>query len=499
MITAFLLTFQLGLAQSKALEKADRLFQEASYPAAIEAYQKAIDDEPTNSRAVIRLADCYRLTDDFRNALRWYAKAVKMKGVEGEVWFHYGEVMMINRKYTDAIPWLERYQKKFPEDDRVADMVASCKNLEAFSAAKSLYLLRRLPLVNSEFSDFGPSFYDKSVIFASSRKRNILKANRTGDSFLDFYVAPYGGKPELGEPVLFRSALNTPLHEANACFSADGKQMFFTRNHVTKGPDSDKEGTFVQLALYSSTLVEGKWTNEELLPFNDSKYSFGHPALSADGKKLYFVSNMPGGFGSTDIYVVEKSGNGWGKPENLGQDINTKGNEMFPWVDANGILYFASNGRGGLGALDIFFVNPDRDVVGNPENVGAPVNSPYDDFGFVFDDENGVGFFTSNRLGGKGDDDLYAVSKLIRWEGQVLDSAGMPLPDALVDLREGRSRTQMMTDENGKFMLGLKPNGSYLILLKHPQHQDGRFEFKATSDALMALNLSMTARKVPGK
>ncbi len=498
-MTVLLMAFQLGFSQSKSLEKANRLFTEASYPAAVEAYLKVVDEEPTNSAAVIRLADCYRLTDDFRNALRWYARAVKMKGVEGEVWFHYGEVLMINRKYTDAIPWLERYQKKFPEDDRVADMVTSCKNLEEFSAAKSMYLLRRLPIVNSEYSDFGPCFYGKNVLFASSRKRNLLKANRTGDSFLDFYMAPYSGKPDLGEPVLFRGSLNTPLHEANACFTADGKQMYFTRNHENKTDEAAKNGTFVQLALYTSSLVEGKWTNEELLSFNDPKYSYGHPALSADGKKLYFVSNMPGGFGATDLYVVEKQGNGWGKPENLGQDINTKGNEMFPWVDADGMLYFASNGRGGLGALDIFTVNPDKNVVGNPENLGAPVNSPYDDFGFVFDQENGVGFFTSNRLGGKGDDDLYAVSKLIRWEGQILDSTGVPLPDALVDLREGRSRTQMTTDENGKFMLGLKPNGAYLLLLKHPKHQDGRIEFKANSEALKALNLQMKARTTSSK
>lgn len=493
-ILVFLLAFQFGFGQGRALEKADRLFAETSYPAAIEAYLKAIEDEPTNAMAVIRLGDCYRLTDDFRNALRTYARAVKMKGVEGEVWFHYGEVLMINRKYADAIPWLEKYQKKAPEDGRVAEMIASCKNLEEFAAAKSMYLLRRLPAVNSEYSDFGPCFYGQSVIFASSRKRNLLKAARTGESFLDFYMAPYAGKPDLGEPTLFRGALNTPVHEANACFSADGKEMYFTRNHVKKGAEGADNGSLVQLALYHSTLVDGKWTNEELLPFNDAQYSFGHPALSPDGKRLFFVSNLPGGAGGTDLYFVDKVGDGWSKPENLGQDINTKGNEMFPWVDAEGLLYFASNGRGGLGALDIFSVNPDPGIVGNPENLGAPINSPYDDFGYIFDGGNGVGFFTSNRLGGKGDDDLYAVSKLIRWEGQVVDSAGKPLPDALVDLREGRSRLQMTTDENGRFMLGLKPNGNYLVLLKHPRHQDGRIEFKASQDALAALKLQMFAR-----
>lgn len=475
-----------AFSQSKALEKADRLFVENAYPAAIEAYQKAIDDDPTDAKAVSRLADCYRLTDDHRTALRWYAKAAKMKEADPEVWFHYGEELMINRKYQEALPWLEKYQRKVPEDDRVADMITSCNNLEAFAATKSMYQLRRLT-INSEYSDFGPAFFGNSVIFASSRKRSLTKFHRTGDSFLDFYVASYAGKPELGEPTLFRGALNTPVHEANACFSADGKEMFFTRNNVPKAPPTEK-GQLVQLALYHSLLVDGKWQAESLLPFNQPTYSYGHPALSPDDSVLFFVSNMPGGFGGTDIYAVKRSGSEWGKPENLGQDINTKGNEMFPWMDAHGMLYFASNGRGGLGALDIFMVNPAENVVGDPVNLGAPINSPYDDFSFVLDEKNGIGFFTSNRLGGQGDDDLYAVTKLIRWEAEVVDSSGAPIAYVLVDLREGRSRTQMTTDEGGKFLVGLKPGASYMLFLKKAGFPDQKIEFKAS----MEMEESMT-------
>jgi hypothetical protein len=468
-----------GFAQSKSLQKADQLFGDASYPAAIEAYQKAIEDAPVSSHAVIRLADCYRLTDDFRTALRWYAKAVKMKSVEGEVWFHYGEVLMMNRKYEEAIPWLEKYQKKMPGDDRVADMISSCQNQQAFAASKSLFLVRRLA-INSESSDFGPAFFGKSVVFASSRKRSIVKTNRTGDSYLDFYVAAYDGKPELGEPSLFRGALNTPVHEANACFSSDGKEMYFTRNLVKKGSEP-AAGEMVQLALYHAILTDGKWQNEALLPFNLDGYSCGHPALAPDGKQLYFVSNMPGGFGGTDIYVVAQEGKSWGKPENLGQDINSKGNEMFPWVDAKGMLYFASNGRGGVGGLDIFLVDPNADLIGAPVNLGAPINSAYDDFGLIIDPEAGVAFFTSNRLGGQGDDDLYAATQLLRWQGMVTDAAGLPLADIQVDLREGRSRTQLTTDEAGTFTVGIKRNASYLLLLKAAGKADYRLEFNGNA------------------
>jgi tetratricopeptide (TPR) repeat protein len=402
----FLLTIQFAWTQNKSLEKADRLFAESSYPAAIEAYQKAVEEEPANAHAVTRLADSYRLTDDHRSALRWYARAVKMKSVDPEAWFHYGEVLMINRKYEEAIPWLEKYQNKFPEDDRIPEMIISCKNHEEFTALKSGFQLRRLPAINSESSDFGPAFWGNKVVFASSRKRALIKTNRTGDSYLDLYIADYAGKPELSEPALFRGTTNTPVHEANACFTADGKEMYFTRNLIQKESGND---AVVQLALYHAVWVEDKWTQEEALPFNNTAYSCGHPALSPDGKRLYFVSNMPGGFGGTDIYAVEKMGDAWGQPENLGQDINSKGNEMFPWMDAQGLLYFATNGQGGLGGLDIFKVDPNADIMGHPENLGAPINSPYDDFGLILDAENGVGFFTSNRLGGAGDDDLYSV------------------------------------------------------------------------------------------
>lgn len=485
-VLTLLMAFQWAYSQGRALERADRLFEETSYPAAIAAYQKAIEDDPTHTRAVTRLADCYRLTDDHRSALRWYAKAVKMKNVEPEAWLHYGEELMIHRKYAEAVPWLERYQRKVPEDDRMADMIASCNQQAEFAASPSLYQLRRLT-INSEGSDFGPAFWGKSVVFASSRKRTLLKYNRTGEGFLDLYVAAYDGKPELGEPSLLRGMLNTPVHEANACFSPDGKEMYFTRNNLKQGQTATGQQPVVQLALYRSTWVEGKWANEELLPFNGSAYSCGHPALGPDGKQLYFVSNMPGGFGGTDLYVVEKTGDAWGTPMNLGQDINTQGNEMFPWVDGQGLLYFASNGRGGLGALDIFQVNPDPNVIGNPENLGAPINSPYDDFGLVLDAESGVGFFTSNRLGGKGDDDLYAVTKLLRWQGKVVDAEGKPLEGALLDLREGRSRTLVTTDATGEFTFSLKPSGSYLLLLTCPGYKGQRLEFKSMGEGELSM------------
>ena len=473
-----------GFSQSKSLEKADRLFKETSYPAAIEAYKKAIKDNPKSTRAVARLADCYRLTNDHRNAFRWYAKAAKSKKADPEVWFHFGEELMMNRKYEQAIPWLEKYQAKNPSDDRIPEMIASCKNLEEYAASKSMFLLRRLK-INSEASDFGPTFYKDQVVFASARKRSIVKANRTGEAFLDFYTADYNGKPELGEPRLFRGNTNTPFHEANACFSADGKEIFFTRNNVLASKKSDKDAV-VQLALYRSEWIDGKWQNEAPLPFNSDQYSSGHPALSPDGKKLYYVSRRPGGFGGTDLWVVERKGKAWGKPENLGQDINSKGNEMFPWMAPDGMLYFASNGQGGLGGLDIFKVDPVTDLVSKPVNMGAPINSPYDDFSMILDPKTGIGFFTSNRLGGKGEDDLYALMKLLPYEAEVVDEDGKPIEGAAIDMRLGRSRTQMLSDGDGKFLIGLKPNASYLLLIKTPGYQDFRLDFVAKEELTKA-------------
>jgi hypothetical protein len=459
-------------AQSRAMERADRLFEETAYPDATEAYLKIVRDQPRNKKAMVRLADCYRLTNDPRNAMRWYARAVKFKGIRPEVWYHYGQVLMINRKYKEALPWFEKYRAAHPEDPRSHEMIEACLNQDRFAGAARLYAIKRLS-VNSEASDFGPAFYKNSVVFASARTRQLFdkKYKRTGQGFLDLYVAAYEGKPRLGETELFRGKVNSPYHEATPSFSPDGKEMFFTRNNYHKGKMGASSAGVVNLATYRSVYAEGKWQPETPLPFNSPEYSVGHPCLHPDGKRLYFVSNMPGGEGGTDLYYVDRDGESWGEPVNLGPGINTSGNEMFPTLHPDGRLFFSCDVRPGLGGMDIYFVDLEAGENLVVENAGAPINSSGDDFAMIYDAGKGIGFLTSNRRGGRGDDDIYAFVKLIPLIGTVRDDAGNPLSGVTVSVLTGRSVVRLGTDEEGKFAYGLSSGQKLRIVFDKPGYQ----------------------------
>ena len=461
-------------AQDKALDRAEALYNDGVYPAAIKIYERVLTQDMGNRRAMIGMAKAQKAANNPRQAYRYYARAVKYKNIEPEMYLDYGQILMQCRKYEEALPWLEKYQQLRPDDDRTQELIESCTNLDLFFEKEIFYVVKRLS-INSEASDFGAAFWQDQLIFASARKRSIRKDRRTGQSFLDLYQAPYDGTIKLGEPTLFRSE-NDQYHEATACFSEDGSELFFTRNQYKK-EESGLDQKTVSLAIYRVAWdsVSGKWGKEEALPFNHKDYSVGHPCLDAEGRKLYFASNMPGGSGETDLYVVERTDSGWGTPQNLGPEINSAGNELFPWMNANGELFFATNGRGGLGGLDIFRVDPESGKA--PENMGAPINSGNDDFGLAFDETRGIGFFTSNRPGGVGDDDLYAVTRQVPFYGFVCDETGNALGEVKVLVRAGRSRKVVETDETGKFMMGLEPGVECSLTLRKSGFEDIRETF----------------------
>ncbi len=275
------------------------------------------------------------------------------------------------------------------------------------------FIVNRLS-INSKYSDYAPSFFEGELVFASSRNANSFSKivhELNNQPFLDLYTTVRASdQRSIGR---LKGEINSKFHESSATFSKDGKTVYFTRNNYSKRKSkTNQEGTIL-LKLYKASYDNGKWRNIEELPFNSDEYSIAHPALSKDGKHLYFASDMPGSFGKSDLYVVEINEDGSFKtPRNLGDQINTSGRETFPYISDKGKLFFASDGHDGLGGLDVFMILPDRNGVAGVYNLGEPINSTKDDFTFIINEENKIGYFASNRKGGRGDDDIYGFRQM---------------------------------------------------------------------------------------
>ncbi|WP_378178141.1 TolB family protein [Aquimarina sp. SS2-1] len=275
------------------------------------------------------------------------------------------------------------------------------------------FIVESLPF-NSNTSDYAPSFYKGELVFASSRNSKsftVILQENTNEPFLDLYTT---NKNIANKGVSkLKGAINTKFHESSATFSPDGKTVYFTRNNYANRKFKRNTKGCVLLKIYKADYVNGKWKNVAELPFNSDEYSTAHPALSPDGKFLYFASDMPGSNGKSDIYVVAVHEDGsYGKPQNLGSLINSAGRETFPFVSDKGTLFFTSDGHLGFGGLDIFMVLPDDHTGWEVYNMGVPINSPEDDFTFIINEEYHMGYFASNRSGGKGGDDIYGFKQL---------------------------------------------------------------------------------------
>jgi hypothetical protein len=274
-------------------------------------------------------------------------------------------------------------------------------------------------MINSEEREFSPTLYQGKLVFVSSQLKVGLPDPVSGESYYDLLTIDIKKGLPSGRSKNFSVDLNTPLHEGPCSFSTDGKKIFFTRSNQLNGaPILDDEGK-IQLQIYEATFNGTNWGNTKILSFNKGNDSYMHPSVSPDGEKLYFASNKSGGYGGYDIYFAEKEGDNWSEPINMGPEINSSGNEGFPYMPPNGVLFFASNGHKGLGAIDLFMIDISSNRWGALLNLGAPINSPSDDFGIALKDYT-TGFFSTNRPGGKGKDDIYAFESEFPLTGILL-------------------------------------------------------------------------------
>ncbi|WP_027125153.1 OmpA family protein [Gelidibacter mesophilus] len=411
---AFSSTFMV--AQKKL---ADKFFENFAYVKATELYEEAVKKGDSSEHVLTRLGDCYYNNSRSKEAAFWYGKAVnKYDKVNPEYIFKYIQSLRSIKDYQKADKWLVKFKNIQGGDSRVKDFDANNLDLyEDLASTEDLIVtIENMPF-NTQYSDFGSYVFGDQLYFASARDTVVKKRyGWNAEPFLDIYfvtVTESEGKKEFtGADFINSSKINTPYHEASIAMTNDGQTMYFTRDNVNRRNKLgyDRKGTS-HLKLYKASLDNGNWNNVVELPFNDDYFSNGHPALSPDNKQLFFVSDREGGFGQTDIYVVDILEDGkYSEPRNLGPKVNTEGREMFPFVANDNTFYFSSDGYLNLGLLDIYKSKILTDANAEPENLGAPYNSGYDDFAFFLKDDSKKGYFSSNRPGGKGSDDIYAFN-----------------------------------------------------------------------------------------
>ncbi|MFY0482854.1 OmpA family protein [Flavobacterium sp. PLA-1-15] len=432
-------------AQNAKLKKADRDYENYAYIDAIKTYERVAEKGYKDVGMFKKLGNAYYFNAELNKAEKWYRELFAMKQeVEPEYYYRYAQSLKSVSKYEEANKMLDLFNSKSGNDSRAALYERNKNYLEVIEENSGRFATENAG-INSKESDYGTSFYGNQLVFASSRVvkgtgRRIQKWNN--QAFTSLYAAAVDGDGNLQEPEKFSSDIDSRFNESTPVFTNDGNTMYFTRNNYNDGRKQKDSKRSTLLKLYRATLKDGAFGNVVELPFNSNEYSNAHPALSVDEKTLYFASDRPGTLGQSDIYKVAINADGtFGEPVNLGNAINTEGKETFPFISNDNELYFSSDGHPGLGGLDVFVSKMEDGGFGRVMNVGKPINGPMDDFGFLIDTKTQVGFFSSNREGGLGYDDIYKFRELRKitceqlLEGVVTDAGtGMILADARVTL-----------------------------------------------------------------
>ncbi|MFN7117549.1 MAG: OmpA family protein [Saprospiraceae bacterium] len=429
LVALLMLAITVGWSQNPKLKKADRFFEARKHKEAIELYQEVLakNDLP---EAKVKLGDAYRKILDYTNAEQWYSQAVTAPDVNPIVLYSYARVLQYNGKCAEAEQVYQQYLRLRPYDTRKKYLQRACAYADELLQKNTSAYSVQLATFNTPGADLGPAFYKNGLVFASVGNQGYFDLQ-----FVE--VLAQSEALEYGKSQRFSDKLRSQYHDAMVTFNADFTEVFLTRSRKN---DMTALKEFKPLEIVrAQNLNDSTWSAVEPLPFNSDDYSVAHPALTPDGKRLFFSSNMPGGFGGRDLYFSEKMGEQWGPPINLGPNINTEGDELYPYYQGDR-LYFASDGHLGLGGMDIFYVedlsNGDWSEV---ENLGAPVNSAYDDFGIVLKPDGRFGYFTSNRPNGAGSDDIYSFAQSqAHINLTVVDATNeQALPEAIIEQLEG--------------------------------------------------------------
>ncbi|MBP6759147.1 MAG: OmpA family protein [Flavobacterium sp.] len=466
-----------GYSQKAKVAAADKKYDRYAYVDAIATYERVAEKGYKDEKMFQKLGNAYYFNAELEKAAKWYGELFAMnQEQEPEYYYRYSQCLKSVGEYAKADDMLEQFNKKSGNDKR-AKLFAKHKNyLEEIKANSGRFNIEDAG-INSEFSDYGTAFSGNKLVFASARDTgNVSKRvfKWTNQSFTNLYASEVNSRGNLEAPKPFGNRMNSKFHESTPVFTKDGKTVYFTRNNFLDGKKGKDNKKITLLKLYKATLENDSWGNVTELPFNSDQYSVAHPMLSPDDKTLYFASDMPGTFGQSDLFKVAINDIGsFGKPENLGATINTEGRETFPYVSDENELYFASDGHPGLGGLDVFVSKVEQDgSFKEVQNVGAPLNGPQDDFAFLIDSKTRNGFFTSNRTGGKGYDDIYKFTetrKLVckqELAGIITDSeTGIVLPNVKASLFNEKFELLKgnVSDEKGHYSFEVECGKTYYV------------------------------------
>ncbi|REG87986.1 OmpA family protein [Winogradskyella sediminis] len=502
------LSSAFSFAQTKL---ADKFFENYGYVKAIELYEKAVEKGTNSAHVLTRLGDAYYNNSDSEKAALWYGKALEAhKNIEAEYIYKYIQSLRSIGNYQEADVWFKKLSEAQNGDSRLKGY--NPDEVDIFDKLTSknddlIVQIENLPF-NTENSDFGSYMFNNILYFASSSASDSKVYNWNKEPFLDIFQLEvtteddnsqsYGSPSEINA-----DGLNTDYHEASVAITNDGKTIYFTRDNTTKRNrlKYDKEGT-THLKIYKATLEGDQWSNVEELPFNDDLFSTGHPALSPDNKTLYFVSDRDGGLGQTDIYSVSINDDGsYGEPENLGDEINTEGREMFPFISNDNTFYFSSDGHLNLGLLDIFESNIlKEEATKAPVNIGAPFNSGYDDFAYFIDSDTQKGYFSSNRPGGKGSDDIYSYT-ITECHQQITGIAKEKRTDIIlsgvtVKLIDdtGKILEEVTTAEDGSYLFDVECGKTYTVLGSKTDYVDDKGSVTTSNENEKVNTLDLTLR-----
>lgn len=489
-------------AQKAKVSNAIKQYDKLSYIDSRSTLLELANKENPKPEVIERLANTYYFNNDMKDAQEWYKKLVLLESeINPENYFRYAQALKGIGNYDEADKVFKTFANLKPEDSRAIKFLSNKNYLKTIKDVSRDFTLENLA-INTPFSDFGASIYNNKLIFASSRDQSEKIYSWNDQPFLDLFEMYEDGNTQeiMGD-------VNTKYHESSTSYTKDGLTMYFTRNNYYNSKFKKNSNNTHALKIYKATLVDGKWTDIVSMPFNNNEYSVAHPALSVDEKKLFFASDMPGTKGLSDIFVVEINEDGtYGIPKNLGPKINTEGRENFPFISEKGILYYSSDGHSGLGGLDVFMIETDNIATARLKNLGKPINSNRDDFAFIINESTQKGYISSNRAGGKGDDDIYSFTIpecMFDIQGKVVNKRTKEiLPNATVTLKDEENNIlqTVNSDVNGLFQFNLDCKlKSYKIDAEKETFEGDTTNFKVETKSSTNLNLELSLQPSAAK